>query len=748
MVEHASSPTPTSDPPPTFDKEPSAAAVAAGDADLVTPLLSSLELLGKSVGIEVDRTTARRAVDDARLDAKFAGPDAWFDELTRAGAAVGLRIRTLRRSARDVVKSARAFVPALSLAAGVHGPVRALALVDHRKGAVRVCDPSGADKPMWVNAEKLASLCGAKNADDKVMWAIGEPLSPLDMLVSLGAGAPSPFARLVSLLRLERDDIGVALVYAAGVGIVSLAAPIGVQALVNTVAFGGLLQPLAVLTLLVFAALAFAAVLRALWAWVVERIQQRVFVRVTIDLAHRLPRLRREAMDNAFGPELVNRFFDVLTVQKGAATLLVDGVSIVLQTAVGMLVLAFYHPLLLAFDVALVVVVAFVLLGLGRSAVKTAVKESKAKYKVAAWLQELTLHSSSFRSSSASAFARSHAEDLLHVWLEARKKHWKILFRQIVGALIVQALASAALLGVGGYLVIDGKLTIGQLVAAELIVTTVVAGIAKLGKQLESFYDLCAGVDKLGQLVDLPLEIPAGSMLSVPSDGPGVRGARVELVDVSYAHPDSPAPLLEHLSLSLAPGDRFAVVGPSGAGKSTLADLIYGLRAPTHGRIDIDGLDVRDLDLGVLREHIALVREIEIFEGTVADNVRVGRTNLNITQVRAALEAVGLYRDIAALPLGLETRLPTGGSPLSRGQSQKLCIARAIAGNPRLIVLDAPLSDLDPLSRKPILDALFDRKAPWTVLVTTHDREALRSLDEIHVIDGRKLRPLRAEDLG
>ena len=741
MSEHHAPQRPS--PSPLPEAKPSAAARAARDADLVAPLLSSLELLAKSAGIDVDRTAARMALDEARLDAAFVGPDAWFEELARAGAVVGLRVRTIRRSARDVVAGARALCPALSLAAGEAAPVRAVALVGHRKGAARVVDPSGSDKPTWVNAEKLASICGAASESEAVTWAIAEPIEPLGALRGGHGGAPPPFARLVSLLRLERDDIGVALVYAVGVGIVSLAAPIGVQALVNTVAFGGLLQPLVVLALLVLVALAFAGVLRALWAWVVERIQERVFVRVAVDLAHRLPRLQRDAMGEAYGPELVNRFFDVLTVQKGVATLLVDGVSIALQTVVGMLVLAFYHPLLLAFDVALVLSVGFVLLVLGRGAVKTAVKESKAKYAVAAWLEEMALHPAAFRSDGAAEFARTRAEDLVHVWLGARKKHWKVLFRQIAGALVVQAIASAALLGVGGFLVMNGMVTLGQLVAAELIVTSVVAGIAKLGKHLESFYDLCAGVDKLGQLVDLPLEIPGGAALPRSS-----AGARVELTSVAFTHRAAREPLFENVSLSLAPGARVALIGPSGSGKSTLVDLLFGMRAPGAGRVDIDGVDLRDLDLAALREQIALVRDVEIFEGTLAENVRVGRLDVSMKDVRAALEAVGLYADVAGLPEGLETRLQTGGAQLSQGQAQKLCVARAIAGKPRLVMLDAALSELDPASRKPILAALFDRRAPWTLLITTHDREILRSMDEIHVFDARGLRPLRAGDLG
>jgi ABC-type bacteriocin/lantibiotic exporter with double-glycine peptidase domain len=721
----------------------SAAARAAGDAGLVEPLLCALEFLGKSAGVEVDRSAARRALDEANRDTAFIGPEAWFEELARAGTSVGLCIRTIRRGAADVIAIAHSLAPLVTLAAGREGSVRAVAVVEQSGARVRVVSTGNVRDASWSDAASLAEIAGASSVTEPVTWAIAEPLEPLAALGGGGGGgsAPSPFSRLMSLLRLERDDVWVAFVYAIGVGIVSLAAPIGVQALVNTVAFGGLLQPLVVLTLLVAVGLAFAGVLRALQAHVVERIQQRVFVRVTVDLAQRLPRVRTDALGQAYGPELVNRFFDVLTVQKGAATLLVDGVSIALQTAVGMLVLGFYHPTLLVFDAALIAAVAFVLLGLGRGAVKTSVKESKAKYAVAAWLEEMARHPAAFRSYGGAAFARARAEDLLRGWLGVRRKHFKVLFRQIIGSLVVQVLASAALLGVGGWLVIRGKLTLGQLVAAELIVTSVVAGIAKFGKHLESFYDLCAGVDKLGQLVDLPLEAPGGTPLARSP-----KGARVELVDVSFGHPGKD-PLLARVDLTLEPGARVALLGPSGAGKSTLVDLVYALRAPTHGRIDVDGADVRDLDVPSLREHVALIRGSEIFDGTVADNVRVGRPDVTTREVRAALEAVGLWEEIARLPEGLDTHLATGGAILSRGQALRLSAARAIVGRPRLVLLDEPLEGLDPISRKALYTALLDRKAPWTLLSTTQDKDVLRGCDEIFVIDASRVRPLRAGDL-
>ncbi|HEU4533653.1 MAG TPA: ATP-binding cassette domain-containing protein, partial [Polyangiaceae bacterium] len=409
-----------------------------------------------------------------------------------------------------------------------------------------------------------------------------------------------------ALLRAERSDVWVVVAYAVTIGLLSLAVPVAVQSLVNTVAFGSLVQPLVVLTLLVLAGLGFANALRALQARVVELIQERLFVRAAADLAFRLP--RAEAFGGHHGPELVNRFFDVLTVQKGAASLLLDGLAIVLQTAIGMLLLAFYHPLLLAFDVVLLGAVAFLLLVLGRGATGTAVEESKAKYAVAAWLEELARHPAAFKGPGGSSFALGRVDALCRRYLGARRRHFRVLFRQIVGALTLHAVASAALLGIGGWLVLARQLTLGQLVAAELVVSAVVAGVAKFGKHLETYYDLLAAVDKLGHLVDLPLEREGGD-----EPAPAKGAPAVEVRGDGGLH------------LALAAGERVALVGPNGSGKSALLERLYGLRGAAGGALRFEGAPAADWSLDALRRRVALVRGHEVFEGTLADNVALGR---------------------------------------------------------------------------------------------------------------------------
>lgn len=528
---------------------------------------------------------------------------------------------------------------------------------------------------------------------------------------------------LLTLLAPERRDIIVVIVFAIGVGVLMLSTPVAVQALVNTVSFGSLTQPLIVLGLMLLFVLVLAGAIRGLKALVVEQLQRRLFVRVVTDLSQRLPRVHVSSFDRHHGPELVNRFFDVLTVQKVGATLLLDGVAVVLQTCIGLLILGFYHPLLLAFDVVLVAGIAVVLFGLGRGAVRTAIEESKAKYAVEASLEEIARNPTTFKLAGGLEYARQRADALAVEYVESRRRHFRVVFRQIVGSLALQALAATALLTLGGWLVIEGQLTLGQLVASELIVSIVLASFTKLGRKLESFYDLLAAADKLGQLFDLPLERTSGES-HVPSQG----GAALVLQDVSFVYDDG-GRALPGLSLSLRPRERVCIVGRHGSGKSTLADILYGLRTPTAGHVQLDGIDLRDLSLDSIRSQVAVVKGLEIIEASIETNVHMNRPQVTNADMRASLDAVGLLDEIRELLEGLATTLMSNGAPLSYGQARRLMLARAIASRPRLLVLDDILDELDDDARQRAAGVLLAPDAPWTLIILSRHRWIFEGID-------------------
>jgi putative ABC transport system ATP-binding protein len=525
---------------------------------------------------------------------------------------------------------------------------------------------------------------------------------------------PSAFQRLYSLVRQESRTLWTAVIYSIAIAVLTLALPIATQSVVNTIAFGNLLQPLLVLTVAVSTVLVLSAILQMFRFHVVEMLQRRVFVRIASDSVNRLLRARVDVLQMRNGPEVVNRFLEVVGLQKAAATLLVDGLSVVMQTLAGMLLLGLYHPWLLAFDAILLFALLILIFPFGLGATASAIGESKAKYALVAWLEELARNSRSFRGAEESRWAFARTDELVTHYLDYRSTHFRILLRQFGGSLAVQALASAALLGVGGMLVINRQLTLGQLVAAELVVAAVVAGIAKMAKHLESYYDLLASVDKLGMLTDLPVE-SEGSEVPHHDDDPmevRVRNANFDIL--------------------LKPGDRVGIDGVSGSGKTLLTDAMFGLRDPAGWTVEVDGRDIRQFRLAELRSTTQLVRGIELFHGTVLENVLVGREHIPVREVEDTLRRFGIWEGIQRMPEGLNTMLATGGAPLSEGQAQVLMLTRAVIGRPRLLILDETLDHLmDAAERDILMDAIFAPDQPWTLAVVSSRADVLERCNRI-----------------
>ncbi len=609
-----------------------------------------------------------------------------------------------------------------------------LVLIDWLRGDVeaRVFE-DGRQRAIHLSPLDLEGWLRIPDTREATSWIIVEPHMPLQSLSlsdtpynSDESPAKSALRRLRLLLRSERQALIALIVYSAIVGVITLVTPVTVQAVVNTIAFTALLQPLIVLSLALLAGLLFAGALRVAEYYVVEYLQRRIFVRLIADLAHRLPRVDLDTYEKEYPPELLHRFFDVITIQKAASKLLLHSLETSLKIVIGLIVLGFYHPYLLAFDAILVAVVLFILFGLGRTAVSTSIEESSAKYDAVAWLSEIAHHPLSFKSQSGQRIAEERAEVRATQWLGTRSSHFKVVMRQVIAAVITQAVASAALLGLGGYLVLRGQITLGQLVAAELIVTTVASGLAKIGKDLETYYDLVAGVDKVGKLLDLPLERYSGEATS-SNNGP----YSVEMDGVCLTRGTCN---LQHFTETIEPGACVALIGDDGASKSALLDAIFGWRKPEKGSVSINGIDLRRLALGTLRDDIQLVRQADVFEGTIDDNVRMGRKSIRTHEVRDALAAVDLLEEVKRLKDGLNTKLIGEGAPLSKDQLSRLMIARAILQKPKLLLIDGALDIVKPGRLDDVLNILMDPAQNWTLVIATHSDEIIeRCAYAIHV---------------
>jgi putative ABC transport system ATP-binding protein len=616
-----------------------------------------LKLAFSDLGFSLD---SLRLAADLNQVATQESSSSWLDWYLVAGPATGLRCRRHTGKAADLAELSQGGAVVLTRQGSTW-----VALTPH---GTRNCGEDGTQR-----SDRTWQQCLSADAAFDAIVIDGKYPKPAEHQDHL-----TPWQRLVILLAPERTDIITILIYSVVIAMLTLATPLAVESLVNTVAFGTLIQPIVVLSVILFGFLTFSAVLKSLQSFVAEIIQRRIFARVASDMAWRLPRVDATAVETQNMPELINRFFDVVMVQKVVSAFLLDGIGVLLTTLIGMAVLAFYHPWMLAFDLVLMASILFILTVLAVGAVKTSIKESKFKYSTADELEQIARCPLLFKGLGGAELAVQQVDNQVAGYLDARKKHFRILLRQSFSALMLQALASTALLALGGLLVIRGQLTLGQLIAAELIVTVIVSSVAKFGKQLEAFYDLLASIDKLGYLYDVPVE-PCRGAVAIPSGRP------IELRIETSAGTSRDVHLVAGQCATLE-GDLHRA--------SQLIDYLYGLRPLESGAIQLSGVDLREIRSDLLRRDVAIVRRIEILTGTIADNITLERPHVDNDSMWKAIRDVGLEARLNQLPKGVRCPIAVNFLPLSRTEAIRLCLARALAGNPKLLLIDGLLDSL------------------------------------------------------
>lgn len=539
-----------------------------------------------------------------------------------------------------------------------------------------------------------------------------------------------PLRRFLRILKPERKDILTLLIFSVFSGILYLALPLAVDTIVTNLAFGAQSDPYIQALVVVAKILAVCLVLQALVLgfqyYVAEVIQRRIFVRTASELAFRLPRVRAQSLDGIHGPELVNRFLDVVTVQKNTTYFLLEGVNLVAASLIGMLLLAFYHPLLLLFVGVLVVLIIIVTWILGRGAVDSAIEESIPKYDLVAWFQEIAAYPYMFKGSGGYDLAYHRTNLLATKFVSARKKHFGKVFRQISGLLILSIVSSVGILILGTWLVLSQQITLGQLVAAELIMSSIVYSLLKLGKKLEAWYDTMASTDKLGHIFDLKTEPSAGECPVVDPK----QGISLEARDLGFGYPHH-KPLYTNLNFKIQPGEKIAIYGPQGSGVSSMLNLFFAVRHPTSGSLSLDGLDARNWDLETLRESIQLLRRDEFIEGTIIENLRLGRTEINLDEIKEALEKVGILENILRKKEGLNLQIQVGGSPLSYTQRISLLFARALVQKPRLLLIDELFDGLDRPAFDHLSELILNSVLGCTIVVATRSRELHSQCDRV-----------------
>ena len=699
--------------------------------------LGTLSQLAALTGVSVPAERAKTALQHFAED-----PDP-LSRLVATAAEVGIAVAPVRHSLGELLWLARSDSPVLiwSQPQGRWITITAAGWFN-----LRIADGDHPTARITISRSELLQRLGLESLETVLEAGVVHPERPAQALATEhpnplaphgDAGHhgdshehPSPARRFLELLKTERQHVGSLLVFSFFSGLLYLAAPLAVDAVVSNLGFGGqsapYVQALVILTIALMGCLALQAVVSAFQYYLSEIIQRRIFVRASADLAYRLPRVRAEAVDKVHAPELVNRFLEVVTAQKSTSMILLDGVNVVFGSLSGMLLLAFYHPALLALVAILLVLIVVVVWPLGRNAVQTSIAESKLKYELVNWFEQIAAFPLLFRGPGGHALAADRASQLAGAYLEKRGSHFQVVIRQVTGLLVLSVSASGAVLLLGGWLVLNQQLTVGQLAASELIMGGIAASLAKLGKKLEAWYDAMAAMDKLGHLLDLPIEREDGERPPAPVSG----AASVEACNLSFAY-EGQAPLFSNLSFSLSPGSRTALVGPHGSGASSLLDLLFGIRPATAGHLAIDRLDLRNWYLEGLRENVQLLRRGEIVEGTVLENLKLGRETLGTDECYAALSRVGLLDHLLHRPEGLNLRLRSGGAPLSTTQCTQLLLARAIVQKPRLLLIDELLDGLDPASFDTLSKAVLDPELPWTLVISSREPEIQRLCQQV-----------------
>jgi putative ABC transport system ATP-binding protein len=538
------------------------------------------------------------------------------------------------------------------------------------------------------------------------------------MMLASTEHVPSHYLRLLRMWKLERHDISVALVFGSAMAATSLAVPIAAQSLVNIVAATAMVQPLVMLGFMLLIALVAVGILQVMQIVVAERIHQRLWVRAVNDWTRRLPRYAREARQRNSTHELANRFFDVCLLQKDTVSLLLDGTSLVLTMGASLVLLAFYHPWLLVFDVVLIVGIVGVV-ATGWSAGDRADQESFCKYDMFAWMDDVAGGRLLFASARGRAFADARGELLLRRWLDARRRYFTSILRQITSGIALQVIATVGLLTLGGYLVIERQLTFGQLVAASVLVTVIGSGLTRLGRQLDPIYEAAAVAATFAKNLDAQLE-QEGGLLLPPGDG----GLPVELRDRSTGN----------VVVAIGPGERLGLIGGTSS-HSRVLDLLYGLYGTQRlEAIDarLDGIETHVLDPESLRDQVALVRGQEVVWANVRQNLDLGLGS-DDKQLLELLDLVHLRERLLGLPDGLDTLLISDGDggPLDESELRRIVLVRALLAKPRLLLLDRGLDGLglDAKHRDQLYDWLFDRRRPWTLIVSTGSRECAEVLE-------------------
>ena len=523
--------------------------------------------------------------------------------------------------------------------------------------------------------------------------------------------------KLFRLLRLDGKEITALYLLSILSGLIQLSLPLGIQAIINfaIVATGRKQLPASmwVLILLVVLGVLFTGMLKINQMKIVEKMQQKIFTRFSFEFSYRIPKLNVKSIDQYHLPELVNRFFDIPTLQKSLAKLLLDIPTAVIQLCFGLILLAFYNSVFIVFGIILLVVLYLILYVSSPKGFEASLEESNYKYDLGGWVQEIARGIKTFKFFNSFNLHLEKTNHLLEGYLHARNRHFQILKLQYWSLVVFKILITAAMLIVGGILLIRQQINIGQFIAAEIIILTIMNAVEKLIVSLETVYDLLTSVEKINKITEKPID-EEGSYEFVKK-----QGIEIEAKNLSFGFEKND--ILQNISFHIKPGQKVAITGDGDSGKTVLLRMLTGVFQDFEGDLSFDQVPINNYNLNTLRNNIGIyMQKQDIFSASLWENITLGNANIKEQDVLDTFKIVGLESFYKSLNKGFDTHLEPTGKQLSSSSVQKLLIARSLLNQPALLLLDEPMKLFAADDKQYLQNYLFGLK-DVTIIFTTND---------------------------
>ncbi|GAB4200878.1 MAG: ABC transporter ATP-binding protein [Wenzhouxiangellaceae bacterium] len=509
---------------------------------------------------------------------------------------------------------------------------------------------------------------------------------------------PSEFRALFrEILAPEWDFYKVVIVYSLAISLLTLAVPISVQMLIDTVANTALVRAVILIASVLFGVLLLSGLLYALRAYVMELFNRHIFARLSSEIALTAINAKTAFFEEARRQELFNRFFDIMTLKKNVPHVLTGGFSLFLQALIGFTVVSLYHPYFFVFVVGLIILLYLVWRIWGWRAIDSVFHLSEAKYQTAAWLEGLTINNGFFKSRRHVQYALDQTDLVINRHVDEQVNHFRFHYRQLLSLLFLYALASAVLLGMGGWLVIRGELTLGQLVAAELIMSAIFAGFPLMGGYLDQFYDICAAVEELARFRQLPMEL-----VQEPTAGQLPASGELHLEQVRVGEGRHRC----QFDLHIPAGSRVQAYSQEVEVQRTFAHLLKRHQEAGGGAITLDNMDLMACNLYDLRQFVIVIDRPTLLPISISDYLKLANPEASSQDRFRALVTVGLEDLISCLDEGMDTLLSYDAWPLSIDQAARLKLAAAILAQPSLIILSQIFDMVDRAHIEQALKAL------------------------------------------